>query len=238
MTEYQAVFERHEKKYLLTKQQYSLISNFLRQYMEADEYGLHTVCSLYFDTDRYDIIRASNEKPVYKEKLRLRSYGTPRPDDLVFLELKKKLDGVVYKRRISLPLLEAERYLRAGIRPEQTSQIFEEIDWFVQRYHPKPKALLCCDRLALSGSDDPAFRITFDFKIRWRSEDLRLARGSHGASLIPPQFCLMEVKTSGSIPLWLGRFLSNQGIYPTSFSKYGICYKENLKAREGVCHVG
>lgn len=238
MTEFQAVFERHEKKYLLTKQQYHTASDFLKQYMEADEHGLHTVCSLYFDTDLFDIIRASNEKPTYKEKLRLRSYGTPGADDTVFLELKKKLEGVVYKRRVPIKLQEAERYLRAGIRPEQGGQIFDEIDWFVRRYRPEARAMLCCDRLALFGKENLAFRVTFDFHIRWRDKDLRLSGGSHGESLIPPHMCLMEVKTGGAIPLWLGRFLSENGIYPTSFSKYGVCYKENLIGQGGASHVG
>ncbi|HBU11197.1 MAG TPA: molecular chaperone [Clostridiales bacterium] len=241
MTGFQAVFERHEKKYILDKRQYDDLADFLQRYMEGDAYGLHTVSSLYFDTDSYSIIRASNEKPMYKEKLRLRSYGTPSAEDTVFLELKKKFEGIVYKRRIPLGLQNAERYLRAGIRPRDTGQIFEEIDWFVKRHHPQPKAMLCCDRLALCGKDNPAFRVTFDFKIRWRDYDLRLSRGSGGAPLLAPGLCLMEIKTDGSIPLWLGRYLSQNGIYPTSFSKYGMCYKDNLIAKKetgGMGHVG
>lgn len=238
MAEYQAKFERHEKKYLLTRQQYANVTDFLNGYMKADDYGLHTVSSLYFDTDAFDIIRRSNEKPVYKEKLRLRAYGTPRAEDLVFLELKKKFHGVVYKRRVAMKLQEAERYLRAGIRPAEAGQIFEEIDWFVKRHDPKPRAVLCCERKALYGIDDPDFRVTFDSRIRWRDSDLDLGNGCHGTYLVSPEQYLMEVKTDGAIPVWLGQFLSQNGIFPTSFSKYGICYKENLIETGGMDHVG
>ena len=228
MNNYTAVFKRHEKKYLLDKQQYEALVTFLQEYMKMDTYGLHTVQSVYYDTDTFDIIRTSNAKPTYKEKLRLRSYGTPNSEDTVFLELKKKFKGVVHKRRITLTLREAERYLKSGIRPAHQGQIFEEIDWFVQRHRPTAKAMLCCDRLALYGKDDPAFRVTFDFKIRWRDCNLQLSRGSHGDPLIAPGICLMEVKTDGAIPLWLSRYLSQNNIYPASFSKYGRCYNENL----------
>lgn len=228
MEKCQAVFERHEKKYLLTRSQYTAVKALLDQHMCEDEYGLHTVSSIYLDTDSHEIIRESIQKPAYKEKLRLRSYGTPGPADTVFLELKKKVAGVVYKRRIPLTLREAERYLRAGIRPRETGQIFEEIDWFMQRKKPSAAVCISCDRLALYGKDDPEFRVTFDFRMRWRTEDLSLACGSGGQYLIDPGMCLMEIKTTDALPLWLSSFLSEHEVYPTPFSKYGTCYCEHL----------
>lgn len=236
--ECQAVFERHEKKYLLTRRQYRAVKALLDQHMRVDQYGLHTVSSIYMDTDSYEIIRESLEKPEYKEKLRLRSYGTPGPDDTVFLELKKKVDGVVYKRRIPLTLREAERYLRAGIRPANTGQIFEEIDWFLHRKNPKPAACISCDRLALYGKEDPDFRVTFDFAMRYRTDGLSLANGSSGSYIIDPDLCLMEVKTTHALPLWLTRFLSENEIYPTSFSKYGTCYENHILTKGELLNAG
>jgi len=238
MVDYQAVFERHEKKYLLTKQQYKELRIFLTNYMNRDEYGLHTICSLYYDTDSYDSIRKSIEKPVYKEKLRLRSYGVPAKEDNVYLELKKKFKGIVYKRRVSLTYAQAERYMKSGIRPADTGQIFDEVDWYVGRNQPTPKVILCCDRLALFGKDDHSFRITFDFKIRWRDYDLDLTKGDYGVYLISPDLCLMEVKTGQAIPIWLAAYFSENKIFSTPFSKYGTCYKENLIEKGGISHVG
>ena len=121
------IFRRIEKKYLLTPTQYNALRRRIDGYLEPDEYGRSTVMSLYLDTPDHRLIRSSIEAVDYKEKLRLRSYGTPRPDSRVFLELKKKFDGVVYKRRVSLTLRQADAYIRSGIKPFD-SQIFRELD--------------------------------------------------------------------------------------------------------------
>lgn len=239
-TAYQAVFERYEKKYLLTQEEYREVRTLLDAHMQTDRFGLHTVSSVYLDTDNCEIIRGSIAKPAYKEKLRLRSYGTPSPSDTVYLELKKKVNGIVYKRRTDMTLREAERYLRAGIRSCEENQVLDEIDWFLARRPLRPKAVISCDRLALFGKDDPDFRVTFDFDMRWRDRKLSLASGSSGAPLISPEYCLMEVKTTSSLPMWLSRFLSERAIFPVSFSKYGTCYRDFLLpgAKEVMAHAG
>ena len=130
-------FRRTEKKYLLTPAQYAQLTRELAPYMEADEYGRSLILSLYYDTEDYRLIRQSLEKPRYKEKLRLRSYGVPGNGDPVFLEIKKKVDGVVYKRRVILTAAEAMDYLSGGEKPEGKGQIMGEIDWMLRRYQPK-----------------------------------------------------------------------------------------------------
>ena len=227
----QMVFNRIEKKYLLTAESYACLRKALAPYMEEDEYGLHTICNIYYDTADYRLIRRSIEKPVYKEKLRLRSYGIPQADSRVFLEIKKKYDKVVNKRRISLSLEEAYRYLEEGVRPKKDSQILREMDFFLQRYPLQKGLYLAYDRLALSGREDPDFRLTFDTDIRCRWEDMALERGDHGRPLLPEGYRLMESKVMGSTPLWFSALLASLRIYPASFSKYGYFYKEKL----GMC---
>ena len=238
MANYQAVFERHEKKYLLTKKQYKALRALLDQHMNEDRFGLHTISSVYYDTDTYEIIRESLAKPKYKEKLRLRSYGTPAPADEVYLELKKKVNGIVYKRRMGLTLREAERYMRAGIRPGHGGQILEEIDWVCAKHQLHPAAVISVERLALYGVEDPDFRVTFDFNMRGRDYDLSLAQGAGGTLLTSPDVCLMEVKTTSALPLWLTRFLSEHKIFPVSFSKYGTFYKEHILQKGALRHAG
>lgn len=211
MAQIQTTFKRYEKKYLLTPAQYSALSKVLKKNAVPDQYGLSTISSLYLDTDDYRLVRSSIEKPVYKEKIRLRSYGTPFADDPVFLELKKKYKGVVYKRRITLPLKEAEAYLNQGIAPTEAGQIFQEIDWAMKFYTPKPKALIAYDRLAMTGKEDPALRITLDHRIRWRNTELSLAEGSWGSEILPEGSVLMEVKIAGAMPLWLAHMLQIPG---------------------------
>lgn len=228
MTCYQDVFQRYEKKYLLDRRQYAAIRRGLEVRMREDSYGLHPICNIYFDTENFSVIRHSLDKPAYKEKLRLRSYGVPGVRDAVFLELKKKFDGVVYKRRIQMPLTEAYRYLLAGIYPAEDSQILREIDWFVQRNHPIPRAFIAYDRIAFAGIDDPETRITFDTGLRWRDTALDLTAGDRGYQLQKLGTALMEIKIPGVMPLWLSHLLAEHGVFPASFSKYGECYREHL----------
>lgn len=228
MAGYQNVFERIEKKYMLTIEQFEALQNGLDKYMQQDEYGLHTIHNIYYDTANFGLIRASIEKPVYKEKLRLRSYGTPTADSTVFLELKKKFDGVVYKRRIAMTLKEARDYLEQGIRYDEGNQILNEIDWFIQIHQPLPKVFIAYDRIALFGRSNHDLRITFDQNMRWRSTNLDLARGSWGNPIVRTGGVLMEIKIPGSMPVWLSNMLSMYKIFPTSFSKYGECYKTQL----------
>lgn len=224
-------FRRTEKKYLLTPAQYRALRKELAPYMEEDEYGLSRILSLYYDTEDYRLIRQSLEKPSYKEKLRIRSYGVPGDGDTVFLEIKKKVEGVVYKRRVTLAAKAAMDYLAGGAKPEGKGQIMEEIDWMVRRYAPKPAAVISTDRLALFGKEDRELRITFDFNPRGRTDALDLRLGDGGESLLPEGQVLMELKVSAAAPIWLVEILSRMQLYPRSFSKYGTCYRRDLLSR-------
>jgi hypothetical protein len=227
----QTVFTRYEKKYMLDRAQYESLTECFAGRMEADGYGAYTVSNLYYDTDNFDLIRASMEKPLYKEKLRLRCYGTADADTPVFLELKKKYKGVVYKRRAKLAYHEAKDMLERGAPSAgDNRQVLREIAFFLMLYPVSAKLLLCYDRTALrqAGADAGDLRITFDTDIRFRREDPRLDGDLHGAPVLERDKVLMEVKTSGAIPLWLCQSFSDLGIFPTSFSKYGTCYREYI----------
>jgi len=233
--EYQSVFKRVEKKYLLSEAQYMALRQLLEDHMKADRYANNTICNIYYDTPDGRLIRASLEKPVYKEKLRMRSYGTPDQKSVVFIELKKKFDGVVYKRRADLPLWEARDYLRGTGRPEEAGgkeQILREIDWFMQFYgNIRPAMFLAYDRSAFCGKENAELRLTFDSRIRYRTEALDLTAGVWGKDLLEPGQRLMEVKLEGAMPLWLSEALAGLSIYPASFSKYGKAYLKELERR-------
>ncbi len=218
------VFERHEKKYRLTEHQYLRLRERLEEHMHEDKYGLTTICSLYFDTADWLLAGRSLQKPNYKEKLRLRSYGIPCDDTTVFLELKKKLDGVTYKRRVSMTYAEAKRYINDGEPPDRQGQIFEEIDWFIKFHRSSPAILLFYNRIALYGIEDSELRITFDSDIHFRTERLDPAQGDDGTPIIEAGERIMEIKVAGAFPYWLSHMLSELKIYPASFSKYSTAY--------------
>lgn len=221
-------FKRYEKKFLLTEEQKRLLLAAIREKVKPDEYGIHTICNIYYDTDRYDLIRTSVERPAYKEKFRLRSYGVPDADSVVFAEIKKKFDGVVYKRRVDSSLKAIRAFVLDGRPVRGDVQIQREIQWFLHLYCPSPKVFIGYERIAYIGQEDPELRITFDWNIRWRNTKLDLGEGAKGTLILPDNRIVMEVKTPSAIPLWLADILSQMGIYPVSFSKYGICYQKYI----------
>lgn len=221
-------FKRYEKKYFLTPTQYRLFKEKLMNFVRADEYPTYTLCNIYYDTDDYKLIRSSLEKPMYKEKLRVRSYGVPGDSSDVFVELKKKFDGVVYKRRITATPFAAKSLLNGFKSAERDSQISNEIGYFQQFYHTKPKVFIAYDREAYRGKDNDELRITFDTNLRYRLDNLTLQAGDYGEPITDTDKILMEIKIPGVCPLWLSQLLSEYKIYPTSFSKYGECYKKHI----------
>lgn len=227
----QQVFKRYEKKYLLTKEQEAAFLKEIEGKMILDKYGEHTICNIYFDTDCFDLIRVSLDHPIYKEKLRLRTYGVPENGEhQAFVEIKKKYDGVVYKRRIALPLREAEDYLYRGIRPQvkkKDEQILNELDWFLKIHPAKPKVCLTYVRRAFFGADNPDFRMTIDKDITCRSHDVSLMKGVYGDKILKPDTFLLEIKIPGIMPMWMSLILAKLKIYPVSISKYGTYYKNN-----------
>ena len=235
-----SVFQRHEVKYLLSSRQRAALERAMAEHMKADAYGESTICSLYYDTPDFRLIRRSLEKPDYKEKLRLRSYGMAKPDGTVFVELKKKYNGIVYKRRISMTETEATAYLSGRAALPQDSQIGREIDWFMKFYgNLAPAMYLCYDRIAYFCPADDNFRITFDRNIRWRADDLTLTKAPEGVQLLRPGESLLEVKTATAIPMWLVRAMDENGICRTSFSKYGTAYtrlESELLTHKGGFH--
>lgn len=228
------VFERTEKKYRLSAEQYDKVLAGMLEHMQVDSYGLTTICSVYYDDHCDRLIRTSIQKPVYKEKLRLRAYGIPDMDTTVYVELKKKFKGVVYKRRAGMKLKDAESYLSGGEPPGGNTQILSEITWVRDFYKPQPRAYIAYDRIALECPEDPRLRVTFDSNIRARSDDLSLAYGDRGEPLLNEGERIMEIKAPGAMPLWLCDLLSGCGVYPTSFSKYGTYYQRLIsKKAEG-----
>lgn len=226
------IFERREEKFLLEEAQYRQLLCRLKDHLQPDAYGPSSVCSLYYDTPSHLLIRRSLEKPVYKEKLRLRSYGVPGKADTVFVELKKKYKGIVYKRRVGMSLREARAYLHRTAPAPQPGQITREIDWFLD-FYPQlaPAMLLSYDRTAYVGRDGSSLRITFDSHLLWREDALDLKQGVFGTPLLLPGQRLMEVKCPGAIPLWLCDTLDALCLYPQSFSKYGNAYLHSLEER-------
>ena len=227
------VFNRREVKYMLTDDDKEALLSIVGNYMNSDPFNkdgkTYSICNLYLDTTSDELIRKSLEKPAFKEKIRLRSYGQVGLDANVFLESKKKYDGVVNKRRTTCKLEDAYRYFEDGTIPEHKKlnrQVMNEIDYIMHFYSLKPKVYIAYDRLAFFEKNNSDFRMTIDCNIRTRREDLRLDSEIYGDQLLEKGVWLMEAKAFKAFPLWFVHFLSERKIYKTSFSKYGTEYKK------------
>ena len=222
-------FERRELKYRITDAQRAALEAAFGARMVPDEHGESTICNIYYDTADYRLIRASLEKPAYKEKLRLRSYGVTEPGGEVFLELKKKYRGIVYKRRITLPEDAAGEFIAGRAPLGEHGQIGREIEYFTAFYAPLlPAVHLSYERSAWFSREDRDLRITFDKNIRFRQEDVSLTLPAGGRHILPEGESLMEIKAAAALPLWLVSELDTLGIYQSTFSKYGEAYKAIL----------
>lgn len=278
------VFRRVEKKYRIVAGQRDELERIIAQRMSLDSFGRTRVVSLYFDTPHCELIGRSLEKPLYKEKIRLRVYGLEAGEALaseceVFFEMKKKFKGVVYKRRVRMSAAAARAFFlglpydqacerfplvgtasRAVVPDARSLQIAREIEAMLRRYDQlQPSMLVSCERAAWkpdrlaygvssSGAAGDSFselRVTFDGSLE--ACDVRAAgfdglfeanacRRQRWFPLVLPGESIMEVKSAGSLPLWLARGLSDCGAFPASFSKYGTAYCL-MKQEERVSHA-
>ena len=226
-----SVMKRYELKYYLSKDQLDYFINKINNHMKVDKYGVTSIASIYFDTPDFRLINKSMEKPNYKEKLRLRSYGLANENSPTFLEIKRKCEGIVYKRRISLLESEVEELLYSK-ESRKKDQISREIEAFLENYQNlEPKYLIIYDRVAYY-QDNGDLRITIDMNPRYRTNDLNLHTSMEGVSLLDDGGAILEVKVQHSIPLWLTAMLSEGKIYQTSFSKVGTAHKLELAKKQ------
>lgn len=233
---YQSCFQRFELKYILTRPQKEALLRAIEPYMRLDQYGRVTIRNIYYDTPSYRLIRASIERPVYKEKLRIRSYRQLVPGEDAFVELKKKFKKVVYKRRLSMPFHESIDWLKGVDSLQPPGQIGEEIRYFRDFYGDlRPTVFLSYEREAFYSLDGSDFRATFDENILARDTDLSLCSQVYGTPILPTELTLLELKAPGAIPLWLTDFLTKNKIYKTSFSKYGTAYQSLLFKGGKLC---
>lgn len=220
--------KRYELKFLLNQEQCDYVKKTLIGHMKMDNYGKTTIASVYYDTPDFRLIRTSLEKPRYKEKIRTRSYGIAKGNDKVFLEVKRKLEGVVYKRRVKTTEDEAEKFFKFESNLSDDSQIAREICYFRDYYRNlQPSIVIISDRCAYL-QEDGDIRLTIDENPRYRTDNLNLHSSTDGTLLLPPGSSILEIKVQAAMPLWLTNLLTEGKIYKTSFSKVGEAYKKYL----------
>lgn len=228
-------FERVEHKYLLTKHDANMLYSQIKDYIQDDMYPQYSLHNIYLDSSDYTMISRSIEGPQYKEKLRIRSYGDPDENSFIYVEMKKKYAGIVYKRRIQIKENELCDFLNGSLTFD--NQILHEIEYMEHIYHPSPKIFIGYDRRAFQGKYENDVRITFDTNIRYRLDHLSLHDDYPDEYLLRNDQCLLEVKVKDRYPLWLSHALTSMHLTRTSFSKYGTIYTNILKEERNSLYV-
>ena len=226
-------FQRHELKYILTHEQYLYVKSELLKYMKVDKYGISTIQSVYYDTPSHLLIRNSVDKPKFKEKIRLRSYGLAKPGSPCFLEIKRKAVGLVYKRRIMLSEEKAHEFFNYNDNAAGDGQIARELTAFRNKYESLIPSMLIIYERESFFRENSEVRVTFDFAPRYRTEDLNLHTSLEGTPLLDPTIALMEIKVLHNMPLWLTGILTRGNIKRGSFSKYGRAYAIEKEKHNG-----
>lgn len=242
-----ATFKRYEKKYLISKQKLDEILPTLLEYMDLDPFCLngneYRIYSIYYDTINHDIIRDNSQGYPYKEKMRLRSYYDKKdPEDKIFMEIKKKSEGVGNKRRIKLKIKEIDPFVNDGVFPDLgddylSNQVAKELHYFFQKNKVAPALYVQYDRLALFGKEDKNFRMTFDRNVHIRRKNFVFGESDEDEFLIDDDTYIMEIKILGAMPMWLATMLSEHDMYSHGFSKYGVKYKQDAENRKLKYHL-
>ncbi|MBQ3376348.1 MAG: polyphosphate polymerase domain-containing protein [Erysipelotrichaceae bacterium] len=234
--DYQSIFERVESKYVLTGSQYENLRNRIQDRLQEDLFPHSDISSIYFDTDNYRLARAALEKPAYREKLRLRSYGMKDDSSEVFMELKKKYLGVIYKRRRAMSYHNAMNYILFGRKPDNT-QIVNEIDYMMKKYPDlKPRVLISYERDSYVVINDSNIRITFDYNVRYSLDNVTLKNNKAEKQLTGEDTVIMEIKSLNAMPLWLTEVLDEMNIFPGNYSKYGQIYTDVIMKGAKKCY--
>ncbi len=218
---------------MLDEEKYYELLNIINKYLEKDKYFDSRIRNIYFDNDNFDLIRKSIDKPIYKQKLRLRCYANNQSVDTVYFEIKKKFKGITNKRRIKASKSGIDDYLYHDIKPMCDMQVLKEIEYIIKRNELKPVLYLAYDRQSYYAKDNKNFRLTFDTNLRFRESNLNIENDEDTTNYFKRNIYILEIKTLDAIPLWFSKALTTLKIYPVSFSKYGKIY-ENYISKETV----
>ena len=222
-------FRRIEQKYILTKKEFDIVTKEIKKYVDQDKYYRSSICSVYFDSDNNDLIINSIDGSIFKEKIRIRSYGLVNNNDKIFLELKKKFKGVTYKKRVTMTLKEFWNYYDNRVIPESCKNLsMKEIDYCFNKYDLSPKMFIHYDRYSYVDKSDKSIRITFDYNLKYRNKNLNLYNDDDLKKIVDEDIYVMEIKTTDRIPLWFTNILSKLKLYPGNFSKYKEAYLNTL----------
>jgi SPX domain protein involved in polyphosphate accumulation len=234
-------FNRYELKYLVKIDQVERIISDLMSMTQPDQHGGaegYRVVSLYYDSPARDFFWAKIEGIKCRRKLRLRIYPGEDIEAVThgMVEIKQRINRTVQKRRLKLPIAEAELLCagtmeRDDLDPDDR-QVASEVQYMVQAMHLAPKCITAYRRRAfVGGLYDAGLRITFDIDVGCRVHGLKVSQNAYNHLFLSPDWSIMEVKVNDSVPDWVVSLLARHNCQLRRVSKYcaGLAWGREMR---------
>jgi VTC domain len=223
-------FNRFELKYILPVAQCARLIDELKEQMVPDRHGGsggYSVVTLYYDSPDHECFWAKIEGLKYRRKVRLRIYPDADLGQVAegAVEIKQRINKTVQKRRLALPLDQAEALCSgtldlAGL-DAQDAQVAREVLVLRDFLDLRPTAVTAYWRRAFEGQGENAgLRVTFDTHVAARMHALRVNETALNRLILPDEWCIMEVKADDRFPQWVASLLARHGCQLARVSKY------------------
>lgn len=223
---------RYECKYLVPTALLPALREFFSTFLELDGHarrapqGAYTITSLYLDSPRLVLYRDTLDGAKNRFKLRLRTYADGPGDD-VFCEVKKRMDGVIYKRRARVARERAQAFLAGdafAIERASPSRDAAEFGMLARRIVAGPTLRVRYRREAFESTGADPVRVTFDTELAYALSPSGELSGSVGDWLSTPLTDpILEIKFTNTYPAWLSELARRFDLRRRSIAKYVVC---------------
>ena len=210
--------DRLEYKYLVSTEYMARLRKRLSPFVEMDQHASrggateYTVRSIYFDTLALDYYHQKEAGLKNRRKIRIRGYGAQEEDSTVFLEIKRKDNMAIDKKRIPVRFdqldklfttRDIEHYTSGNGSHRKAVEDAQQFFYHMFRYSLHPVILVTYDREAFYCKFDTSVRITFDKDLRSLAYPAIGNLFDEGKALYAmPGYFIVELKFNHRFPSW------------------------------------
>ena len=242
--------QRFELKYLINEEHALMAREFVRSYLDFDEYSVgkpnysYPVHSLYLDSDDLKLYWETINGNKNRYKLRLRYYST-HPDAPVFFEIKQRVNNCIMKQRggvrqDSVPLLlkghlpQIDHLVSKAPNQLVALQNFCRLAYTI---HAQPKVHIFYMREAYVSDDDQS-RVTIDRKVYGEANPgCSIKTEMEHPALSFANQVILELKFTNRFPDWFRELVRVFGFMQCGAAKYCESVQGIGFAKLGATHA-
>ena len=233
---------RHECKYFVPVGLIASIRSYLRPFVRPDRHAQHRpgyqypICSLYLDTHSYALLNEGVRGLKNRVKLRIRTYDD-QPEGPVFFEVKRRMNGLVYKHRAALARPAAMKFMQRlwNVAPTATLPSASDLNKFrhlTRERDAAPVVKVKYRREAYESASRDPVRITFDTDLqRAVTRDLDLSHGPGHWQPCALEGQILEIKFTNTYPSWVADLVRHFELQRRSISKYAHSLRDQVDHR-------